>query len=357
MSEYIIPLTANGVRQLDLLAERAIAFQPELIIADNHLFSPEYEELASRCGCPLILNYSKGNHYARQTERTWSANRNDFVLQGRAWLQKLASPAHYKFDRLFRPQALARRLEMGRFVKETRSSYKGVKERPQLIRNIASGLGITEAKYLGNRISLLGEETKMFGVLEPRSSWEGNSDILDWIESTPDSPVVYMAFGTMVTPPYALIERIVRAIFSHKARVLVAARSRPELSPDLLTSDKFCWRAWVPQTAVLSHEAVVGFISHAGATSVQETLWFGKPILCIPGLWDQFYCSWVAEQLGFGVWADGMSSSALPIETKVERLLTDASLRENAENLSAELREQEADRAIMAEILGLLSRT
>ena len=357
MSHYIIPLTANGVRQLDSLTEKAQAFKPELIIADNHLFSLEYEELANRCACPLVLNYSKGNHYCRQTEALWSGSRHTLVLKGRGWLQKLASPVHYKFDRLFRPERLARRLAMGRSVKEKRAGYHITRGNPPPVRNIASGLGITEAKYLGDRISLLGKETQLFGVLEPRSSWEGSSDVLDWIESSPDKPVVYMAFGTMVTPPYELIERIVRAVFSQKARVLIAARNQPELPQDLLDSGSFCWRTWVPQTAVLSHEAVVGFISHAGATSVQETLWYGKPILCIPGLWDQFYCSWVAEQLGFGVWSDGIGSRALPIETKVEMLLNNETLRENAQKLSAELREQQADRAIMEELMGLLGQT
>lgn len=357
MSNYIIPLTASGVGQLDRLVERARAFGPELILADSHLFSQEYEELASRCDCPLVLNCSKGNHYYCQPESTWSQNRHPLVLKGRALLQRLASPLHYKFDRVFRSKALAHRLSLGNYVKKMRATYQSKQGEPARVHQITSGLGLIEARYLGERIPLLDEKVKLFGVLEPKASWAASADLLEWLDRDPEKPVVYMAFGTMVAPSYPLIERAVKAVLKNNSRLLLASRNQPKLPSELVDREEFCWRPWAPQTAVLSHPAVVGFISHAGATSVQETLWYGKPILCIPSLWDQFYCSWVAEQLGFGIWADGTGSPPLPIEAKVDRLLTDSSLRENAVRLSRELHDEKGDQLITAELHSLLHAT
>uniref|UniRef100_A0A1I8B781 UDP-glucuronosyltransferase n=1 Tax=Meloidogyne hapla TaxID=6305 RepID=A0A1I8B781_MELHA len=48
---------------------------------------------------------------------------------------------------------------------------------------------------------------------------------------------------------------------------------------------------WVNQRAILEHHLTVLFISHCGINSVLEAVKYGKPLLCIPFMADQFYNS------------------------------------------------------------------
>lgn len=45
---------------------------------------------------------------------------------------------------------------------------------------------------------------------------------------------------------------------------------------------------WLPQNDLLGQNKTKLFISHAGGLSVQETTWYGVPMLCAPGFFDQF---------------------------------------------------------------------
>jgi glucuronosyltransferase len=44
---------------------------------------------------------------------------------------------------------------------------------------------------------------------------------------------------------------------------------------------------WLPQSEILAHSKIVGFISHCGLLSTHEAFWFGVPIIGIPIFSDQ----------------------------------------------------------------------
>jgi UDP:flavonoid glycosyltransferase YjiC (YdhE family) len=52
---------------------------------------------------------------------------------------------------------------------------------------------------------------------------------------------------------------------------------------------------WIPQTSVLSHDAVHAYITQGGLQGAQEALYYGKPVITIPYFVDQVIsCSHVA---------------------------------------------------------------
>ena len=60
-------------------------------------------------------------------------------------------------------------------------------------------------------------------------------------------------------------------------------------------------RTFVPQKELLNDKRVFTFISHGGANSIQESLYYGKPIIGMPLAWDQYGTCYRMETLGAGI--------------------------------------------------------
>jgi hypothetical protein len=59
---------------------------------------------------------------------------------------------------------------------------------------------------------------------------------------------------------------------------------------------------WAPQTDILAHPSVGGFVSHCGWNSILESIWFGVPIAAWPLYAEQqFNAFMLIVELGFGV--------------------------------------------------------
>jgi UDP:flavonoid glycosyltransferase YjiC (YdhE family) len=58
---------------------------------------------------------------------------------------------------------------------------------------------------------------------------------------------------------------------------------------------------WVPQTAVLGHAAVKGFLCHGGHTTTNEALATGTPMLCMPFGGDQLVVAQHIKDHGYGL--------------------------------------------------------
>ncbi|KAL2225917.1 UNVERIFIED_CONTAM: Beta-D-glucosyl crocetin beta-1,6-glucosyltransferase [Sesamum indicum] len=58
---------------------------------------------------------------------------------------------------------------------------------------------------------------------------------------------------------------------------------------------------WAPQTKILGHESIGGFVSHCGWNSVIESMNFGVPIIAVPMHLDQPINARLVEEVGVGV--------------------------------------------------------
>ena len=120
-------------------------------------------------------------------------------------------------------------------------------------------------------------------------------ELKQWLDDSRSGDVVYVSFGTMVRPSVQTVMNIVAAVSRHGRRILLQYSDPFPAAPGVRLE------RWVPQAAVLSHSAVSLFITHGGAASVEESLWAGKPMLCIPNVWDHYYYSWIVGLLGAGI--------------------------------------------------------
>merc|ERR1712048_765902 len=62
-----------------------------------------------------------------------------------------------------------------------------------------------------------------------------------------------------------------------------------------------CVESFVGQQAVLSHPAVHVFLSHGGQSSVNEAIFAGKPLVCMPLFCDQYEVSEAVRKHGLGL--------------------------------------------------------
>jgi len=104
---------------------------------------------------------------------------------------------------------------------------------------------------------------------------------------------------------------------------------------DLILGSGFYVTEWAPQQQLLAHPNVKLFISHCGANSVHETMWFAKPVVCVPFFADQFDFARRVEEAGVGVFVDKFSIDAKSLAFTINKILADHSFTENAQHVSS----------------------
>ncbi|CAJ0574528.1 unnamed protein product, partial [Mesorhabditis spiculigera] len=92
---------------------------------------------------------------------------------------------------------------------------------------------------------------------------------------------------------------------------------------------------WIPQADLLKHKKTVGFITHGGYNSYQETILAGKPMIAIPLFGDQLKNARTAEQLGLAIVLNKLTLSAPDhLVEAIQKLIDDKQLAATAEKLS-----------------------
>ncbi|GKF66560.1 UDP-glycosyltransferase 71E1, partial [Tanacetum coccineum] len=105
---------------------------------------------------------------------------------------------------------------------------------------------------------------------------------------------------------------------------------------------------WAPQTAVLSHPSLGGFVSHCGWNSTLESIWFGVPVAAWPLYAEQQINAFklvvelgiAAEikmdyksNIGPGGGINEMLVKADEIESGILRLMNDSDMRRNVKQM------------------------
>uniref|UniRef100_A0ACD5Z2V5 Uncharacterized protein n=1 Tax=Avena sativa TaxID=4498 RepID=A0ACD5Z2V5_AVESA len=143
------------------------------------------------------------------------------------------------------------------------------------------------------------------------------SSCLRWLDTKRAGSAVYVSFGTVTRFSPAELREIARGLdLSGKNFVWVVSSSSgtddwsqwmPEgfaelTAPHADDSRGFVIRGWAPQTRILNHRSIGGFMTHCGWNSVLEAVSGGLPMVTWPRYADQFYNEkLVVEVLKVGV--------------------------------------------------------
>lgn len=124
---------------------------------------------------------------------------------------------------------------------------------------------------------------------------------LTWLDSQPKGSVVFVCFGSMGTFSEEQLKEIAGGLERSGQRFLWVVRNpkgEDKMKPsEALLPEGFIERnegrgmvvkSWVPQVAVLRHEAIGGFVSHCGWNSTLEAVSSGVPMIAWPLFGEQW---------------------------------------------------------------------
>ncbi|KAJ6870160.1 anthocyanidin 3-O-glucosyltransferase 2-like [Populus alba x Populus x berolinensis] len=145
-------------------------------------------------------------------------------------------------------------------------------------------------------------------------------DIKQWLDDQPLSSVVYLCFGSMGSFGVDQVKEIACGLEQSGHRFLWSLRQPPPegkmeppsdyTNPRDVLPEGFLDRTaitgkiigWAPQTDILAHPSVGGFVSHCGWNSILESIWFGVPIAAWPLYAEQQLNAFqMIVELGLGV--------------------------------------------------------
>jgi len=127
----------------------------------------------------------------------------------------------------------------------------------------------------------------------------GDEASFPWDRLPAGRPIVYVAFGSQISPPVEVYEILAASLHPEEAFLVMAVKDlldEPRIRA--LPSHVLAVR-YAPQVKLLAHASAM--VNHGGANSVMECLALGTPMLLLPLVNDQFVMARLVEQSGTGI--------------------------------------------------------
>ncbi|KAF7815080.1 UDP-glycosyltransferase 82A1 [Senna tora] len=192
-------------------------------------------------------------------------------------------------------------------------------------------------------------QCRHIGISSNTSFWEEDLSCLEWLEKQEANSVVYISFGSWVSPiGEAKLTSLALALeASRRPFIWVLKSSWCEGLPNGFLERISMNQAgkvvsWAPQMAILNHKSVGCYLTHCGWNSTMEAIRSQKRMLCYPVAGDQFLnCAYIVQ-----VWRVGIRLNGLG-QKDVEEGLSWVMEKEN--NVEMEIRLRELYENVMGE--------
>lgn len=129
---------------------------------------------------------------------------------------------------------------------------------------------------------------------------------LEWLDKQKKASVVYIGFGSVITPLPHELAALAEALEEGKFPFIWSFRGNPEgqLPKGFLERTKTQGKVvqWAPQVRILKHSSIGVFVTHGGWNSVMEGILGGVPMICRPYFAEQkLNIRILEEEWGIGV--------------------------------------------------------
>ncbi|KAG6731086.1 hypothetical protein I3842_01G112000 [Carya illinoinensis] len=140
---------------------------------------------------------------------------------------------------------------------------------------------------------------------------ESKEYYIEWMNSKPNSSVIYVSFGSMLVLAKQQMEEMVRGLLDCGRPFLWVIRAKENGEEERLScreelEQKGMIVPWCSQVEVLSHPSLACFVTHCGWNSSLESLVSGVPVVAFPQWTDQGTNAKLIED----VWKTGLRVTA-----------------------------------------------
>ncbi|MWV15824.1 glycosyl transferase family 1 [Pseudomonas sp. L-22-4S-12] len=149
-----------------------------------------------------------------------------------------------------------------------------------------------------------------------------------------DKPLLYVSFGSLGSGDVQLLKRLISSIGQLPYRALFNVGEHLEEYPEL--PDNVNVSNWYPQPSVIAQVDAV--IHHGGNNSFTECLYFGKPAIVMPYVWDGHDNAMRAEESGHGLRMHRSDWQHAELAEKLALCVSDADMAARLQRTSAYMR-------------------
>ena len=156
-------------------------------------------------------------------------------------------------------------------------------------------------------------------------------------EVNSESPLIYVSFGTLGSSDIQLMQRLIDVLGKLPYRVLLNVGDYIEQYKNVPKNIYIA--AWYPQPSVIPHVDMV--IHHGGNNSFTECLYFGKPALIMPYVWDGHDNATRVQETNHGLSLHRYNWTDEQMESSLQRLLDDLTIRDTLKKSSEHMQRQD----------------
>jgi MGT family glycosyltransferase len=149
-----------------------------------------------------------------------------------------------------------------------------------------------------------------------------------------DKPLLYVSFGSLGSGDTDLLKRLIDSIGRMPVRALVNVGDYKDQYRDI--PDNVIIDSWFPQPSVIP--LVDAVIHHGGNNSFTECLYFGKPAIIMPYVWDGHDNATRVQETGHGFKLDRYDWTDAELADQVTAMLTDKKMKARLKSTSKSMR-------------------
>ncbi|KAM0059144.1 putative UDP-glucuronosyl/UDP-glucosyltransferase [Helianthus debilis subsp. tardiflorus] len=161
---------------------------------------------------------------------------------------------------------------------------------------------------------------------------EDDKSCLDWLDQQSEKSVVYISFGTWVSPiSKTKVRNLAMALESSKHSFIwvLGSKWRDGLPKGYVEKmlDRGRLVSWAPQSEVLRHKAVGCYLTHCGWNSTIEAIQSKVKLLCYPIAGDQFVnCDYIVKIWRIGIVLEDFGEE--DVHRSLKRVMEDIEMEE-----------------------------
>ena len=170
------------------------------------------------------------------------------------------------------------------------------------------------------------------GPMVPKNIKSISGDLENWLNMQGPRQCILISMGSMlvVTPEFA--NQIVKAIENSNYSVVWSLRQYDSLVEAGIRFDpvKMYIAKWIPQLAVMHHDSIGAAVLHGGAGGINDALYAGVPIVCMPYGGDQTCNCFRVQDIGAGIALGRQQQTAEKINESIQKMFGNKSYQDNA---------------------------